>query len=173
VMIEKNKGHVRHLHLPIWGWRPWCGLIVCFQVVLVSHFWKSTRWLRLSPWPGVRVEPTGDCYWLVIFQLGNFCTVEMMIFLPLSMNFPRSPEYSAWPDLGELFDSRLNPLVEKPPIDDDKDRIEHIFLVIAQADWLMRERLSRRMNCFFSAVRVEFWLCCLWGYLISACCPNA
>jgi hypothetical protein len=28
----------------------------------------STRRLRLSPWAGVRMEPTGDCSWLVVFS---------------------------------------------------------------------------------------------------------
>ena len=34
---------------------------------------------------------------------GNFCTVEMMIFLPLSMNLRRSPECSAWPTVAPTW----------------------------------------------------------------------
>ena len=34
---------------------------------------------------------------------GNFCTVEMMIFLPLSMNLRRSPECSACPTVAATW----------------------------------------------------------------------
>ena len=34
---------------------------------------------------------------------GNFCTVEMMIFLPLSINLRRSPERSAWPTVAPTW----------------------------------------------------------------------
>ncbi len=34
---------------------------------------------------------------------GNFCTVVMMIFLPLSMNLRRSPERSAWPTVAPTW----------------------------------------------------------------------
>ena len=65
---------------------------------------------------------------------GNFCTVEMMIFLPLSMNLRRSPECSAWPDrradLGELLDGVADLLVEDAPVGDDDDRVEDRLAVL-------------------------------------------
>ena len=58
---------------------------------------------------------------------GNFCTVEMMIFLPLSINLRRSPEVfgtaDSGSDLGELLDRIVNLLVEEDPVSDDEDRI--------------------------------------------------
>ena len=66
---------------------------------------------------------------------GNFWTVEMMIFLPLSMNLRRSPECSAWPDgrahLGELLDRVPDLLVEEAAVGDDDDRVEDLLVVLA------------------------------------------
>src|SRR5260221_4392042 len=45
--------------------------------------------------------------------------------------------------LGELFDCRLNLLVEKPPIGDNNDRVKHVFFFLAQSDELMREPCDR------------------------------
>ena len=42
---------------------------------------------------------------------GNFCTVEMMIFLPLSMNCRRSPEPSAEEE-DETTEDKINRLME-------------------------------------------------------------
>ena len=59
---------------------------------------------------------------------GNFCTVVMMIFLPLSMNLRRSPECSAWPTVAPtwancLIVSRIC-LIQDAAVGDDDDRVE-------------------------------------------------
>ena len=71
---------------------------------------------------------------------GNFCTVEMMIFLPASMKRRRSPERLAWPsccpDLGELPDGVVNLLVQNAAVGDHDDRIEDRGVVLCQPDQL-------------------------------------
>ena len=61
---------------------------------------------------------------------GNFCTVEMMIFLPSSMNLRRSPECSAWPTVAPTCANCLivvaDLLVEDAPVGDDDDRVEDL-----------------------------------------------
>ena len=59
---------------------------------------------------------------------GNFWTVEMMIFLPSSMNLRRSPERSAWPTVAPtwancLIVSRIC-LSRIRAVGDDDDRVE-------------------------------------------------
>ena len=74
---------------------------------------------------------------------GNFCTVEMMIFLPSSMNLRRSPECSAWPTVAPTCANclivSLDLLVEDAPVGDDDDRVEDLLVVALQADELVRE----------------------------------
>ena len=83
---------------------------------------------------------------------GNFCTVEMMIFLPLSINARRLAERfgmaDGGPDLGELFDRVADLLVEDASVRDHDDGIEHPGGVLPEPDQLVGEpgdgvRLSR------------------------------
>ena len=67
---------------------------------------------------------------------GNFCTVEMMIFFPPSMNLRSCREPSACrshrcADLGELLDRFADLLVEDAAVGDDDDRIEDRRAVLA------------------------------------------
>jgi hypothetical protein len=74
---------------------------------------------------------------------GNFCTVEMMIFLPSAMNLRRPPECSACPTvaphLRELLDRVADLLVEDTPVGDHDDRVEDRRVVLSEADQLVRE----------------------------------
>ena len=59
---------------------------------------------------------------------GNFWTVVMMIFLPLSMNLPQVAGVlgvaDRRADLGELLDRVADLLVEDAAVGDDDDRVE-------------------------------------------------
>src|SRR5262249_51222434 len=72
---------------------------------------------------------------------GNFCTVEMMIFLPSARNLCRSPRALrvayCGADLRELPDSVADLLVEDPPVGDDDDRVEYRRLGAAEPDELV------------------------------------
>ena len=74
---------------------------------------------------------------------GNFWIVEMMIFLPLSMNRRRSPERSAWPDrrrhLRILPDRVADLAVEEDAVGDDDDRVEDRGALPGQPDQLVGE----------------------------------
>ena len=65
---------------------------------------------------------------------GNFCTVEMMIFLPLSMNSPQVAGVlgvaDRRADLGELLDRVADLLVENSAVGDHDDRIEDFLAVL-------------------------------------------
>ena len=74
---------------------------------------------------------------------GNFCTVVMMIFLPLSMNFAQVAGVLGVPDdgryLGKLLDGVPDLLVENPPVGDHDDRIENVLASCSQTDELVRQ----------------------------------
>ena len=59
---------------------------------------------------------------------GNFCTVEMMIFLPLVDELAQVARVLGVADgrahLGELLDGVADLLVEDAPVGDDDDRVE-------------------------------------------------
>ena len=68
---------------------------------------------------------------------GNFCTVEMMIFLPPSMNL-RSCAGALGvrrrrAHLRELLDRVADLLVEDAAVGDDDDRVEHASLAVRAA----------------------------------------
>ena len=70
----------------------------------------------------------------------NFCTVEMMIFLPLSMNRRRSAERSALPYRrahgGILPDHVVDLPVQDAAVSDHDDRVEHRGVVCGTAQFL-------------------------------------
>ncbi len=66
---------------------------------------------------------------------GNFCTVEMMIFLPLGDELAQVARVlgvaDGRADLGELLDRVADLLVEDAPVGDDDDRVEDRRVVLA------------------------------------------
>ncbi len=75
---------------------------------------------------------------------GNFCTVEMMIFLPDSMNSRSWPEPSVTAptggaDLGELLDGVADLFIQNAPVGDHDDGIEDRLIVFLQTNQLVRQ----------------------------------
>ena len=88
---------------------------------------------------------------------GNFCTVVMMIFLPLSMNLRRSPECSAWPTVAPTWANCL--IVSRICWSRMRRSVTTMIesktgaVVLAQADQLMGEpgdgvRLAAAAECW-------------------------
>ena len=79
---------------------------------------------------------------------GNFCTVEMMIFLPLVDELAQVARVLGVADrgahLGELLDRVADLLVEDAPVGDDDDRVED-----------RRARPSRRPMSWWASQAME------------------
>ena len=79
---------------------------------------------------------------------GNFCTVEMMIFLPLCDEPAQVAGMlgvaDGGADLGELLDGVADLLVEDAPVGDDDDRVEDRLLAVfaGRSSWCASQAME-------------------------------